>query len=127
LKQRMHEGIAHFVYIRKSDGKEREAFGTVKSELVPKHNAVQVDALIEASRAAFSKIGITLDNSPEDFVSDPDGFRGNLLVLEKALKPLLPKEGKTTAREPNPAIVTYYDLESQGWRAFGIENLVKVI
>ena len=111
FKERLSSGIAHFVFL-KADGSLREAFGTTNSDLVPKHEDKLVERLVEQSRDFLVGFGTgTL-------------IQGDDVKLNEAIKPFLPKEKR--AYTPNESVITYYDLQSKGWRSFTEAKLKSV-
>lgn len=111
LYEELLQGIVLFEF-EKSDGTIRKAYGTLKSDLIPKFDESKVSKLVEESR---------------DFIT---GFSTDTLIkgddekLLKAIEPFLPKESKS--RTSNPEIQNYYDLESRAWRSLTKSSLKTV-
>lgn len=115
LLEKLQNGVEVFTYI-KSDGSERRAAGTRKSDLIPLFDTDSIQKLIDASlvlRKSLIQAGEDLKRLQQ---SDSHDYEAVLELVDKAFKPFEPKEKKS--RPQNDSVVTYYDFEAKGWRAF---------
>lgn len=120
LKSQLQTGVCKFSY-KKANGDIRLAYGTQKSDLIPKHKPEQVQALIEASTALAQNYKRAVDN-PELIQQDSEGFAPVLALFDGAIQTFQPKEKKE--RAANDSFLNYFDIEAQDWRKFNVDNLV---
>lgn len=120
LKSQLQTGVCKFSY-KKANGDIRLAYGTQKSELIPKYTAQQVQALVEASTSLAQNYKRAME-TPELIQQDSEGFAPVLALFDGAVQTFQPKEKKE--RTANDSFLNYFDIEAQDWRKFNVSNLV---
>lgn len=112
LEKSLHEGIVKFEFVKVSDGSIRQAFGTLKGELVPnKADKIRSDSYVKISEIIFTGSG-SLKDINAILTETDEWFR---------------KSGESnSARTKTPDTVVYYDLEAQSFRSLKKENLLTV-
>ena len=114
LEKSLHEGIVKFEYVKVSDNSVRQAFGTLKGELIPDKtekvlaNAYKdIDTIIQENKD---------ENTAYDLIVE---LLGNTdIFIEKSINK------KQNVKSPDT--VVYFDLEAQAFRSFKKENLISV-
>lgn len=130
LEKSLHEGIVKFEYVKVSDNSVRQAFGTLKGELIPNKNE-------KVLAEHYRKIEESLDSASE-FLSENDGEPAqkvldglteklaNAYGSIKAVDAYFEKEQNKEQNVKSPDTVVYFDLEAQEFRSFKKENLISV-
>jgi hypothetical protein len=109
LQDKLAKGVAHFTF-QKTNGDHREAFGTTNGDIIPKYSAKAVENLVTEARDFHVGFGTgTL-------------IQGDDEKLGKAIEPFLPKEKKQRTRSEE--VVTFFDVEKQGWRSCRVDSIL---
>lgn len=117
VREKMLNGIAHFVFEKKG-GAYRHAYGTIKGELLPQHDAKHLEALKETVKEDLKTI--------QSYLTSNDVSKGKLVMREAYLIGFIETLAPAYQRpqKEDGTNQPYYDLEAQAWRSYRIDSLV---